>query len=472
MVSGGRARATQTTTESKPVQPLPRVDNWLVSAVRLRRNPLRCLEHYSAQRDVMFFPIPFPGFRMVLLNHPDHIAHVLKRNRHPKSVSYKELELGIGKGLVTSENPLWKRQRRIAQPTFKKTAISSFGSLVQSCTKDMLDDWMRRAKGGTLHLDLHQEAVELTLRIIGFALFSRDLREDSDELMQRFNAILRFIFRRIDHQLIKPPMWLPLPTHLKFKREIARLDKIVLRLIAERERLGKDLPHDILTSLLQARDPETGERMSPRQVRDELVTFLGAGHETVSSAMACLLHQLMQLPDIEAQVREEIETVLGDRPPTADDLPRLELTRRVIQESMRLYPPAWIIERDAFQDTDLPALPGQPSYRIPKGSNILLSAWTTHRHPAFWPDPLHFDPDRFLPENVKARHKEAYFPFGAGPRRCIGEHFAMLEIQLILPMLLQRCRRIAPRKNAPVIIDAGINLRPRHGIPAEVDMSH
>ncbi|MFP2924124.1 cytochrome P450, partial [Pyxidicoccus sp. 3LG] len=266
----------------------------------------------------------------------------------------------------------------------------------------------------------------------------------------------RFAQTSASPQLIPLPRSLPLPSHRRFDKDVATLDRVVRAIIERRRREGGE-HQDLLQMLMEARDEDTGERMSDTQLRDEVMTLLLAGHETTASALAWTVGLLSRNPEVRRNLEAELARELAGRRPTVEDLPKLALTRRVVDESLRLYPPAWIFSRAAIQEDTV------SGFRIPRGSYVLVVPWVTHRHPRLWADPEKFDPDRFLPERERERPRFTYFPFGGGPRQCIGNQFAQMELVLVLATLLQRVRLdLAPGHEfhpAPAI-----TLRPRPGV--------
>jgi len=404
--------------------------------------------------------VPLGRFHYVLFNHPDQIAHVLQRGakNYCKSASYREFEHLLGMGLVNSEGDLWRRQRRIIQPLFKRGELLRFAPLIADQTRHVLERWRSRDI-----VDIHEEMTRLTLSIVGLALFNTDLSDATARLSAEIPIAMDLIVHRTE-ALFNYPMWLPIRSHRRFYRARAVMDQLVADLIAERRQLGADAsPHDLLSRLLFARDPEDdgAPAMSAEQVRNEIVTFLVAGHDTTANGLAWTFMLLARHPQVVQRIRDEVATVAGDRPLGAEELAALVYTRQVLLESMRLYPPAWIVEREALVDDVV------CGWRVPKGSLILLSSYFVHRNPEFWPDPLRFDPNRFAPEAVKRRHKCAYFPFGAGQRQCIGESFAMMELLQIVPAVV-RAVDLAPDPQSPVVPEAGITLRPRDGIRVRI----
>jgi cytochrome P450 len=398
----------------------------------------------------------FGPYRYLVVNAHEGVRRVLVENvkAYPKSPSYRGLRLVLGNGLITSEGEFWKRQRKLAQPAFHRERLAHLAAAMVSDTDEMLASWRRE---GDRRFDLHDEMMKLTLRIVGHTLFSTDVMEDAGAVGAAFNVA---IHRANDEAtaLVHLPMWVPLPTNVRFRRAMTVLDSLVHRIIAERRALPEAKhPHDLLAMLMSARDDD-GAGMSDLQLRDEVMSIVGAGHETTANALSWTLHLLGDHQDVAARVAAEAEAAFGDRTPTVDDVPKLTLTRRVVEESMRVYPPVWGIERIASEDDVVCGL------RVPKGTLIGIIPWCIHRDPRYWADPERFDPDRFLPDAVEARPRYAYLPFGAGPRVCIGNSFAMMEAQLLLAMMM----RAFHFERAPwhrVRLDASVTLRPKDGLP-------
>jgi cytochrome P450 len=297
--------------------------------------------------------------------------------------------------------------------------------------------------------------MRLTLGVVGKTLFSTDISGEASELGRAMTEALEYVTFRTRRPFALPPR-VPTPRSRRFHAAMRTFDQIVYGLIADRRRAAAPR-EDLLSVLLAARDGETGEALSDREIRDEVVTFLTAGHETTAVALSWTWYLLSRHPEAARRVRAELADVLRGQTPTVEHLPRLEYTKRVIEEVMRLYPPAWAVERSAVGDDEL------GGYPIPAGSAVDLSPYVTHRHPAFWENPEGFDPDRFTPERAAGRPRFAYFPFGGGPRHCIGSEFAMLEAQLVVAMVAQRYRlELVPGYRAEP--DSTIVLRPRPGV--------
>jgi cytochrome P450 len=294
------------------------------------------------------------------------------------------------------------------------------------------------------------------LTIVGQALFGADLDDDADQLVAAVLTALDGVIARARTPL-SLPLAVPTPANRRFRAALATIDAAAARLIADRRRTPR-AESDLLALLLAARDAETGQPMSDRQLRDEIVTFIVAGHETVASALTWTWHLLGQAPAVTAQLTTELTTVLAGRPPTFDDLPRLPLVRQIVDEALRLYPPAWLITRRAVTEDWL------DDYRLPPGALVVISPYQLHRRASLWPAPERFQPERFTPAASAERPRFSYLPFGGGPRICIGNSFALIEAQLIVATIAQHYR-LHPVADRPVVVEPLVTLRPRHGLP-------
>ncbi|MDX2170677.1 MAG: cytochrome P450 [Deltaproteobacteria bacterium] len=417
-----------------------------------RRDPLGLLQWAAAEFGDVVRVDAWP-LQAHLLFHPDAVKHVLLDNNRNywKGGLVGRVKPLIGEGLFTSEGDFWRRQRRLAQPAFHRQRIEAFATLMSDAGTRMLDDWQAAAARGT-PIDLVEHTSRVALRIVGQALFGIDLTGQAAAVGSALLDALQFVTEET-FQLFPSLLFVPTRRNRRFRRARAALDRVVLDIIAQRRRSGAQ-HDDLLGMLMEVRDADSGARMSDRQLRDETMTFILAGHETtaVTLAWACLL--LAQHPEIESELRTEVASVLGDRVPTLADLPRLGLARRIIDETLRLYPPVPVISRESY---GADAIDGHP---IPPKSAAMLSPYVTHRHPAFWPQPERFDPDRFLPAAAAARPRYAYFPFSGGPRLCIGNEFALMEAQILLAMIVQRYR-VAVAPGAVVEPEIRVTLRPR-----------
>lgn len=366
------------------------------------------------------------------LYHPDHVRRVLydRQKNYPRGWHYRLLRRLLGNGLVSSEGEHWRRQRRLTQPAFHRQRLGGYARVMVEATSGLLDGWAGDGPAGD-GMDIGAEMSRLTLAIAGLTLFSRDPSQKADVVGGAFGVLAGYLEQRFNHPLAALPAWVPTPGNRRMKDAVRNLNGVVLALIHERRREGRD-HGDLLSMLMQARDEETGDAMTEGQLCSEALTFLVAGQETTATALTWTWFLLGSHPSVRRRVREEVGRVLGDRRPTIEDVPRLTATRMAVEESMRLCPPVWAVAREAAQDDEV------GGYRIPAGSTVIVSPFVTHRHPACWDRPEEFDPDRFTPDRVAERPKGAYFPFLGGPHQCIGNEFAMLEMCLIVATVLQR----------------------------------
>src|SRR6266852_5734998 len=389
----------------------------------------------------------------LFLYHPDDIEYVLTTN--PKNF-IKAMSLRsnffhrlVGNGLLTSQGEEWKRQRRLSQPAFHRERVASYANVMVDYTNRLTSKWQQ---GETR--DIHTAMMRLTLEIVVRCLFSADVSHDVDSV----GATLKELVRPFASQATLA--WilnnrLPTPAHFRFHALARKIDNVVYRIIAERRATGKD-EGDLLSMLLAARD-EDGSRMSDRQLRDEVMTLFLAGHETTALTLAWSWYLLGTNPDAERKFHAELDGVLGDRAPSAADLPRLKYTEQIAKESMRLYPPAYGLGREAIDDYEIGC------YHVPTGTQVFMFQWVTQRDPRFYDRPDEFLPERWTEDFIARLPKYAYFPFGGGPRACIGASFAMMEIILCLASIGQRFRlELVP--DHPVTIYPAMSLRPKDGI--------
>ena len=384
------------------------------------------------------------------LNHPELIEAALIRNSQNvlKDRVVQNSKWFFGQGLLTNEGDSWLRQRRLSQPAFHRERIASYARIMTDYTEQTLAGWQDGEPR-----DVHQDMMQLTLRIVVRALFNVE-SEEIGQISAAMNVLMR---NTVGLRLLLPPAarFLPTPTMIEFRRAVRQLDEIVYRIIAARRQNERDTG-DLLSMLMQARD-EDGSRMTDRQLRDEVMTFLLAGHETTALTLSWTWHLLAQNPQAEHKLHDELDKVLGGRAPTFTDMPALQETERIIKESMRLYPPAWSLARTVVSEFEL------RGYKIPAGANLVMSQWIMHRHPAYFADPEKFDPDRWQLESLQKLPRFVYFSFGGGPRQCIGASFAMMEAILLLATIAQRFRLEAVPDH-PVAPVPGFTLRPKHGI--------
>lgn len=390
--------------------------------------------------------------RICLVSHPDWVREVLvTQNRNfIKSRVLQRARVLLGDGLLTSEGEHHLRQRRMMQPAFHRDRITGYGQVMTELSKATAGRWADGAK-----VDMHREMMRLTLAIAGQTLFSANVEEEADEIGTALSTALG-MFGRLTSPLAPLLDRLPLPSTRRFFRARDRLDATIARIVRERRADGHDYG-DLLSMLLAARDEEGGGGMSDVEVRDEALTLFLAGHETTANALTWSWYLLSEHPESARRLHAELDTVLGDRPATMEDMPRLPFTRSVLAESMRLFPPAYVIGRQALQTFPV------DGYTIPGGSMVLASPWVVHRDPRFFPEPERFLPERWSPDYEESLPRFTYFPFGAGPRKCIGESFAWTEGVLVLATLAHRWRaRLI--EGHPVERQAQITLRPRYGM--------
>lgn len=397
------------------------------------------------------FLMRFGKLRFVVVHREEDIRRVLvsHRENYPKSVNYRTLKMVLGEGLLTSEGELWKRQRKLSQPAFHHQSIAGFADTMARCTQEMLERWSAAPAGRPF--DVHEEMMRLTFRIVGLTLCSVDLDEDARAMGKAIHFALHYVNESIEWPFRIPPPF-PTPRNVRFRVAMGRLERLIKDITAERRRT-RETHHDLLGLLMSATDQEGA--MSDRLLRDELLTLILAGHETTAVALSWTFALLAQHPDIARKLADEASRTLGDRPARFEDLPKLVYTGKVIDEALRLYPPAWIFERQALAEDVL------DGYRIPPETIVGICPWTLHREREHFPDPLRFDPERFDADHPPP--KFAYLPFGSGPRVCIGNQFALMEMKLVLAMIAARFR-VTLHEKKQIEIEPAITLRPKHGI--------
>jgi cytochrome P450 len=419
-----------------------------------RRDPLGFLrDSVATYGDVVRFRFgPTPVF---LLRHPDDLHRVLQTNaaNYTKdTIPLRRLGFVLGRGLVTSEGMAWYRQRRLVQPAFSGEALTALSPRIEEAVRDLVDRWAAFADTG-ITIDLHQEMSRHAFRVVGTVLLRMELGSESEVVRQATSALEEAASDMLSAPVV-PPRWFPTRRNRAIARAVAALDRVVYGIIARRRR---EQPGDDLLDRLIAR-PD-GPSADDRQARDEIVTLLLAGHENTGSALAWTWYLLASHPRVFHRLRDELGRKLQGRLPVGSDLPNLRYTRQVLMESLRLFPPAWLLARSALGDD---TLGGQ---RIPRGSLVLLCPFLTHRHPDFWPDPERFDPDRFAPG--AAWPQRAWLPFGLGRRYCVGSMFALIESGLTVAALAQRYR-VRLVSDTPVEPRAAVTLLPREALAGTV----
>ena len=394
-------------------------------------------------------------FKTIFINHPDVIEEVLVANaRHfHKGRVLRANKRLFGEGLLTSEGETWLRQRRLAQPAFHRARIAAYADTMVEYAQQAIAGWNSGEQR-----DIHADMMRLTLRIVGKTLFASDVAADAREVGETLEILLKLAanFGRT----IMVPLWVPTPRNIRAELGIRRIEKIIYRIIAERRAGGHDAG-DLLSMMLAARD-EDGSRMTDRQLRDETITLFLAGHETTANALAWTWWLLAQNPQAENKFHEELDGVLGGRHPSLEDLPKLAYMNNALTESLRLYPPAWGIARLAAEDHELAGYPVHP------GMGVAFAQWVVHRDPRWFDAPEEFRPERWECGLARQLPRFAYFPFGGGPRQCIGNAFALMEAGLLLATIGQKFRfRLVPGHRVTPL--ASITLRPRSGIRAVVE---
>ena len=397
------------------------------------------------------------GWRSFLVSHPDAIETVLvtnHRNFIKHTFFWRHVTTMFGQGLLTAEGSHWVQQRKLIQPAFHRDRINSYGEVMVECSERMLEGWR---EGQTR--DVHADMMRVTMEIVVRTLFGSGVSdEDATAVSDAFNVAIDEIAVRFQRPF-KIPDWIPVPSNVRFNRAVRELDRLMYGLIRER-RASAERGSDLLSMLVDTKD-DNGEVMTDKQLRDEAITLFLAGHETTAIALSWTWYLLSENPAAAAKLHEELDRVLAGRAPTVEDLPRLEYANRVVLESMRLYPPAYAFGREALEDCEV------AGYRVPKGSSVFMMPWILHRDARWFPNPEAFDPDRWQGDFAKRLPAFAYLPFGGGPRRCIGNSFAMMEAVLLLASIARRyALRLVPGHCVEPF--ASITLRPRYGMKMTV----
>jgi cytochrome P450 len=397
----------------------------------VKRDPIHYLMKIAQDYgDVVCLPVG-PA-KVYMLTSPRYVGHVLQHNHknYRKSDFYKKVQPVLGLGMITSDGDLWRSQRQLTQPAFRRERIMALGEIMLERTNEAVSRWQGPAARHE-PIDISFEMMQLSLEIIVRAIFSRDIGSDADTIVDCVTTMLAEAERRV-WSLYDLPLAIPTPNNRRVSAALKTLNAIILRLIAER-RSESEEQNDLLSFLLAARTDD-GEPWSDQQLLDQVKTLIVAGHETSGSALSSTWYLLSKHPHIREKLEREVAQVVGDRAVAVADLPKLTYTKMVIQEAMRIYPPAWTISRAAIEDDVV------GGYRIPAGATVMLSPFLVHRNPKYWPNPEGFDPDRFDRDNKDAIADFSYLPFGGGARKCIAEHFAMMEMVLAVATIAQRYR--------------------------------
>lgn len=396
---------------------------------------------------------------IMFVNHPDLVESVLvdQNRKFIKHYRLRNSTRTLGKGLLTSEGDFWRGQRKLAQPAFHRDRISAYASVMVDFTERMLQSW-----NDGQPRDVQDDMMRLTLEIVAKTLFDAELATDSAKASAAMETLMNSFIARTG-KLIPVPDWIPTPLNLRVERAARRLDQIILAIIAERRKSGEDRG-DLLSMLLHAQDEESGRRMTDAQLRDEAMTLFMAGHETTANTLAWAWYLLANHPEAEVKLYAEVDAVLGDRLPTMADLPRLTYAGMIITETLRLYPTVWMLGRETTEPVEL------GGYTLPAGLTVFMPQWTIHRDPRWFDDPEAFRPERWEPglRLLASLPRYAYFPFGGGPRICIGNNFALMEAALLLATIARRFRlRLA--KDAVVTPLPTMTLRPAQGVKVVVE---
>jgi len=394
------------------------------------------------------------------LSHPDHIQQVLQANvsNYRKGRGYNILKLSLGEGLLTSEGALWQRQRKMTQPSFQGQQVASFVAAMGRSSDSMLQRWEKFAAEKEV-FDVVPEFMRLTLNIASQALFTTNLEDDAEAIRETLAVGRDYSVDRA-WSVLPLPLSVPTRRNREYRAALAKVHRIIDQIIAARRRATTRIV-DLLTMLMEARD-ENGAPMSDKQLRDEVITLLTAGHETTTLVLAWTCFLIATRPETMERLSAEA-AFLNGRVPAYEELFKLKYARMVVEESMRLYPPVWTLARTAVNDD---AIDG---FRIPAGSEILIFPYITQRHPKWWQDAETFRPERFAPENSASRPRYAYLPFGEGPRTCIGLNFAMTEVLVVLAGIVQRFRLHLAIDSATVTADPSVTLQPKPGVPVRLE---
>ena len=443
---------SQTSTMIPPLLPgKPIVGN----ALQLTRDRLKFLDTMAAYSGVARFRMF--GIEIYHFSEPDAIQHVLQDNarNYVKGKLFEPMRNLVGNGLFLSDGDFWLRQRRLMQPAFHHRRLAMLVDGMADETRIALERWAMAAAQGQV-VNIAVETTILAMRVVTRALFSTGLSGGEKRLADAITALIDEIGLRFDNPFY-PPLSVPTPRNLRTRAAIRAVDEEVFAIISHR-RANSEVKDDLLAMLMEARDEEDGTGMDNHQLRDEVLIMFAAGHETTANAMAWAFYEIQRRPEIQEKLRAELDEVLCGCAPTASDLPRLVYTRMIVEEALRLYPPVFVTNRQAVKEDVV------SGYHIPAGALISLSPFSIHRDPRYWNDPETFNPEHFSPESTHKRPRFAYFPFGGGPRQCIGKDFALYEAVVVLAMAAQRFDwRLAP----------GAQVRPRTSVtyrPTEVPL--
>jgi cytochrome P450 len=434
----------------------------LRNSSRLQRNPLPdWLEWQQRFGDVV--QVKIPGQRFYFVFHPDHVEYVLKTNPQNfirETPAMEILRLVQGRGLATVNGEEWRQQRKLLNPLFHGRRVESYADLMTEIIEDYLELWEGPAARGEV-LDMVAHMVSLAIRVGTSVLVSHDFKDELPEMERNIRSAQAVLQARLQ-AMVKWPLWIPFPSHLRLRRSLAYMDRILHDLIETRRSSGADLD-DVLGLLMKVRDPESGQGLSDLELRDQVMTIAGAAHDTTGLGLSWTWYLLVRHPEVYRRLQDEVDGVLGGRMPTAEDLPKMPWAYQVLEEMMRFCPPIYTLMRRVEEEDEI------GGFRILPGAYILTPLHVTHRHPDFWEEPDRFDPSRFDPGKRAGCHPYAYFPFGAGPHTCIGKPFALLDTQLIVTAIASRFRLRLDPPDFIAGVRAGFSYRPDGAIPMRVE---
>ncbi len=446
-----------------PSQQAPSAKRWpevrgrlLTGCLRqVQRDPFRL--YHTAWRELGDYIRlrALPGYWYYLLADPaaiEYVLHTNQKNYRKPDMFNNSVSLLAGNGILSSEGDFWRRQRRLIQPAFLRNTVAGFAPRMIESIDEFIGEWERTVDGRTI--DVVPEMMRLGLRIASRTLFSTDISGQADSIGRAYRTAFEYVSMKLNGRFL-PPLWMPTPLNRRFRAAKALLDRVVLELIASRR--NQPARGDVLDRLLAAQDEQSGVGMSDEQLKDEAITVLTAGHETAGTALSWAWYLLSTHPDQQQALAEQVRGHLQGRLPSITDLPSIPLATAVFEESMRLYPPAWGMPRETIAADDI------LGYPIPARATLVLSQMLVHRHPDFWDRPDAFEPARFLPGASRPRPKFAFFPFGGGPRICVGNHFAMIEGPLALAALAQRFE-FTYVEGQEIVPDTTFTLRPKYGV--------
>ena len=401
----------------------------------------RIVEYSARYGDIFCVFAPGRKRDTYVINDPNDVKRVLVNNHrnYKKGPGFDRVKILLRNGLIVSDGDFWKRQRMMMQPYFHRKVIRQFHEILEQCNRQLLDRWYQKADAGE-SIDVTSETSQVTLNAVLRSIFGDDL----EFIEKRFGSN---VFALVTEESSRD---------LRFAYKFRQLTKVVAELIRRRQEGGRER-FDFVAMLMSARDRNTGEAMSEKELIDEIMTLIVAGHETTASALSWAWYLLSQHPEIEDRLTDELDSISGEFA-TVEELMQLKYTKQVIDETMRLYPPAWIVTRRALDHDRL------GGYDVPPGADIIICPYVMHRHTAHWSNPEEFDPDRFSEKRSEKRHKFAYLPFIVGPRHCIGENFALFEMQIHLAIAARRFHLHFLPENPKVEMVPGVNLRTRHGL--------